>query len=258
MALIEGVGDEVTALFGALAVLLVLALAWFSTRTAADRGDPLLAPAAVGQREEPRGEEEGEPSLAAAPDRPGGGPPRDAPRRRTVPGPTPQPPLVPPPAGSSTEPPPREGAFILRLKFLNDTERLARVRPEDTVGALKRAHFPGQEQLVRLIYQGQLLRDDSQTLAALHLTDHSVLHCHISQHRPTPAPTGGPAHAGAHAGAHTALNVGSLMVPLFVLMVGALWYFQMQYRHVFTTTATTCLAGLTLIFSFVAFAVYRR
>ncbi|XP_042328164.1 transmembrane and ubiquitin-like domain-containing protein 1 isoform X2 [Sceloporus undulatus] len=138
MALIEGVGDEVTALFGALAVLLVLALAWFSTRTAADRGDPLLAPAAVGQREEPRGEEEGEPSLAAAPDRPGGGPPRDAPRRRTVPGPTPQPPLVPPPAGSSTEPPPREGAFILRLKFLNDTERLARVRPEDTVGALKR------------------------------------------------------------------------------------------------------------------------
>ncbi|KAH0627737.1 hypothetical protein JD844_003878 [Phrynosoma platyrhinos] len=120
------------------------------------------------------------------------------------------------------------------------------------------AHFPGQEQLVRLIYQGQLLRDDSQTLAALHLTDHSVLHCHISQHRLAPAPAGGPAHAGVHAGAHTALNVGSLMVPLFVLMVGALWYFQMQYRHVFTATATTCLAGLTLIFSFVAFAVYRR
>ncbi|XP_042328165.1 transmembrane and ubiquitin-like domain-containing protein 1 isoform X3 [Sceloporus undulatus] len=146
MALIEGVGDEVTALFGALAVLLVLALAWFSTRTAADRGDPLLAPAAVGQREEPRGEEEGEPSLAAAPDRPGGGPPRDAPRRRTVPGPTPQPPLVPPPAGSSTEPPPREGAFILRLKFLNDTERLARVRPEDTVGALKRETRQGDKE----------------------------------------------------------------------------------------------------------------
>lgn len=121
-----------------------------------------------------------------------------------------------------------------------------------------RVHFPGQEQLVRLIYQGQLLRDDAQTLAALHLTHNSVVHCHISQHRPPPAPTGTHANAANADAAHAALNVGSLMVPLFVLMLGALWYFQLQYRHVFTATATTCLAGLTLVFSFVAFAVYRR
>uniref|UniRef100_A0A8B9Q6P2 Transmembrane and ubiquitin-like domain-containing protein 1 n=1 Tax=Apteryx owenii TaxID=8824 RepID=A0A8B9Q6P2_APTOW len=139
--------------------------------------------------------------------------------------------------------------------FLNDTERLARVRPGDTVGALKRAYFPGQEQQVRLIYQGQLLRDDTQSLAALHLTHNSVLHCHISQHSPAPAP-GGP-HASADP-VHTALNVGSLMLPLFVLMLAVLWYFQLQYRHVFTATATTFLAGLTLLFSFMAFTMYRR
>lgn len=111
---------------------------------------------------------------------------------------------------------------------------------------------------MRLIYQGQLLRDDSQTLAALHLTHNSVVHCHISPHRLGTVPAG--AHAGtAHVDAtHAALNMGSLMVPLFVLMLGTLWYFQLQYRHVFTATATTCLAGLTLVFSFVAFAVYRR
>uniref|UniRef100_A0A8C4JU38 Transmembrane and ubiquitin-like domain-containing protein 1 n=1 Tax=Dromaius novaehollandiae TaxID=8790 RepID=A0A8C4JU38_DRONO len=139
--------------------------------------------------------------------------------------------------------------------FLNDTERLARVRPGDTVGALKRAYFPGQEQQVRLIYQGQLLRDDAQSLAALHLTHNSVLHCHISPHSPAPAP------AGPHASAdpvHAALNVGSLMLPLFVLMLAVLWYFQLQYRHVFTATATTFLAGLTLLFSFMAFTMYRR
>lgn len=121
-----------------------------------------------------------------------------------------------------------------------------------------RAHFPGQEQLVRLIYQGQLLRNDAQTLAALHLTHNSVVHCHILQHRPTPPPTGTHGNGANVDAAHAALNVGSLMVPLFVLMLGALWYFQLQYRHIFTATATTCLAGLTLIFSFVAFAVYRR
>ncbi|NWZ48669.1 TMUB1 protein, partial [Chauna torquata] len=150
---------------------------------------------------------------------------------------------------------PAEPTMVLRLKFLNDTERLARVRPGDTVGALKRAYFPGQEQQVRLIYQGQLLRDDAQSLAALHLAHNSVLHCHISQHSPAPAP------AGPHASAdpvHAALNVGSLMLPLFVLMLAVLWYFQLQYRHVFTATATTFLAGLTLLFSFMAFTMYRR
>ncbi|KAM6452043.1 transmembrane and ubiquitin-like domain-containing protein 1 [Liasis olivaceus] len=220
MALVEGVGDEVTALFALLLLLLLLGLAWFSTRTA-EREDAPPAPAAA----------------ARAPPAP--------------------PPPPPPPA--APRPAPRddgdERAFVLRLKFLNDTERLARVRPQDTVGALKRVHFPGQEQLVRLIYQGQLLRDDAQTLAALHLTDNSVVHCHIAPHRPPPGSAGPQANVDA---AHAALNVGSLMMPLLVLMLGALWYFQLQHRHVFTATATTCLAGLTLVFSFVAFAVYRR
>ncbi|KAF1416838.1 Transmembrane and ubiquitin-like domain-containing protein 1, partial [Spheniscus humboldti] len=150
---------------------------------------------------------------------------------------------------------PAEPTMVLRLKFLNDTERLARVRPGDTVGALKRDYFPGQEQQVRLIYQGQLLRDDTQSLAALHLAHNSVLHCHISQHSPAPAPAGPRASTDP---VHAALNVGSLMLPLFVLMLAVLWYFQLQYRHVFTATATTFLAGLTLLFSFMAFTMYRR
>ncbi|XP_070800490.1 transmembrane and ubiquitin-like domain-containing protein 1 [Pituophis catenifer annectens] len=224
MALVEGVGDEVTALAALLAALGLLGLAWFSTRTG-ERGDGAL-PAAPARRDQPR-------PAAPRPD-----PPRPRPREGE---------------GEEGSPPP----FVLRLKFLNETERLARVRPRDTVGALKRLYFPGQEQLVRLIYQGQLLRDDAQTLAALHLTNNSVLHCHVAQHQPPPATTNAAPRTDAEA-AHTALNVGSLMMPLLVLMLATLWYFQLQHRHVFTATATTCLAGLTLVFSFVAFAVYRR
>ncbi|XP_030920758.1 fas-activated serine/threonine kinase [Geospiza fortis] len=55
-------------------------------------------------------------------------------------------------------------------------------------------YFPGQEQQVRLIYQGQLLRDDTQSLAGLHLGHLSVLHCHLSP--PSAAPTGPPAGSG--------------------------------------------------------------
>ncbi|XP_058035378.1 transmembrane and ubiquitin-like domain-containing protein 1 [Ahaetulla prasina] len=236
MALVEGVGDEVTALAALVAALGLLGLAWFSTRTG-ERGDGAL-PAAPARRDQPR-------PAAPRPDQPRPRP-RDGGGARE---------------GEEGEEEEEEGGsgspFVLRLKFLNETERLARVRPRDTVGALKRLYFPGQEQLVRLIYQGQLLRDDAQTLAALHLTNNSVLHCHVAQHRPPPVAANAGPRNDAEA-AHAALNVGSLMMPLLVLMLAALWYFQLQHRHVFTATATTCLAGLTLVFSFVAFAVYRR
>ena len=117
-----------------------------------------------------------------------------------------------------------------------------------------RTYFAGQEHQVRLIYQGQLLQDDGQTLASLNLSDNCVLHCHISQHATRAAPAG----ARAADQVHVALNVGSLMVPLFVLMLSVLWYFQIQYRQFFTAPATASLVGITIFFSFVAFAVYRR
>uniref|UniRef100_A0A8C8S5B1 Transmembrane and ubiquitin-like domain-containing protein 1 n=1 Tax=Pelusios castaneus TaxID=367368 RepID=A0A8C8S5B1_9SAUR len=276
MALIEGVGDEVTILFALLLVLLVLVLAWISTHTS-ERGEQVFAaspPLAAGQlgaeslledgpsQPSMQTPVEGQPkeevgsSASAMPDGPDNI--SEGLRQRASPG-SPQCPVQSPGDVSAspegTDSGPTDRTIVLRLKFLNDTERLATVHPEDTIGSLKRAHFPGQEQQVRLIYQGQLLQDDAQSLAALHLTHNSVLHCHISQHGPAPVAAGLGATADP---VHTALNVGSLMLPLFVLMLAVLWYFQLQYRHVFTATATTCLAGLTLLFSFMAFTLYRR
>ncbi|XP_042749982.1 transmembrane and ubiquitin-like domain-containing protein 1 [Tympanuchus pallidicinctus] len=253
MALIEGVGDEVTALFALLLAVAVLALAWASTRAPEPVPPPRAAaplpeegPSAAPEPVAPHKAPASAPG-GAGPDGAGGA--AAALRARGGAGAPQQ------SAGGAAGGGPAEPTMVLRLKFLNDTERLARVRPGDTVGALKRTYFPGQEQQVRLIYQGQLLRDDAQSLAALHLAPNSVLHCHISQHSPAPAPAGPRASADP---VHTALNVGSLMLPLFVLMLAVLWYFQLQYRHVFTATATTFLAGLTLLFSFMAFTMYRR
>uniref|UniRef100_A0A8L2UN18 Transmembrane and ubiquitin-like domain-containing protein 1 n=1 Tax=Rattus norvegicus TaxID=10116 RepID=A0A8L2UN18_RAT len=171
MALIEGVGDEVTVLFSVLACLLVLALAWVSTHTT-ESTDPLpqssgtTTPAQPSEamtaidsiREEAPGAES--PSL----------------RHR---GPSAQP---EPEAGvtASTPPDSPQEPLLLRLKFLNDSEQVARAWPQDTIGSLKRTQFPGREQQVRLIYQGQLLGDDTQTLGSLHLPPNCVLHCHPS------------------------------------------------------------------------------
>ncbi|KAM7399947.1 hypothetical protein PAMA_004571 [Pampus argenteus] len=266
MALIEGVGDEVTLLFGSLLLLLVLLLAWISTRTSeppehlfasAAGPAPSLRPASSLQGTSPLTSspsssvsESSERSVTEAPppaaatrvdqekggDGERGGEGRDGLRSR---------------GGDSVS---SQRNMVVRLKFLNDTERTAQVQPQDTIGYIKRTYFAGQEHQVRLIYQGQLLQDDAQTLASLNLVHNCVLHCHISQHTSRGAAAGTrPADQ-----VQVALNVGSLMVPLLVLMLSVLWYCQIQYRQFFTAPATASLVGVTIFLSLVAFGVYRR
>ncbi|MBN3284893.1 TMUB1 protein, partial [Polyodon spathula] len=287
MALIEGVGDEVTVLFALLLVLLVLVLAWVSTHTT-DRSEQLLqsaasqrragpqsmleetaaldtdlneTPLAAGEEEKSSDQEEERSSQGEVSSGNDGVRHRETAASTAASIQTSAPPSdTPQPLASSANSQPSEADptpdrnMVLRLKFLNDTERVAQVKPEDTIGYVKRTYFQGQEHQVRLIYQGQLLRDDAQTLSSLNLADNSVLHCHISQHATAQAPAGVRAADQVHA----ALNVGSLMVPLFVFMLSVLWYFQIQYRQFFTAPATASLVGITVFFSFMAFGIYRR
>ncbi|KAF1381025.1 hypothetical protein PFLUV_G00170140 [Perca fluviatilis] len=159
MALIEGVGDEVTLLFGSLLLLAVMLLAWISTRTA--EPPSTCSPQARPCRR--RTAATRPPGCGARARRDGGSAhraERGRAERRPVTG--------------------GERNMVLRLKFLNDTETTAQVKPQDTIGYIKRTYFSGREQQVRLIYQGQLLQDDGQTLASLNLAHNCVLHCHIS------------------------------------------------------------------------------
>ncbi|XP_054483312.1 LOW QUALITY PROTEIN: transmembrane and ubiquitin-like domain-containing protein 1 [Anoplopoma fimbria] len=282
MALIEGVGDEVTLLFGSLLLLLVLLLAWISTRTSEPpehlftsttgpaphwgpappiRTPPSSTNTASSSSSSPSSSvsdsslTEALPNNTSTQEEKGGG--REAGEgeagggdgiRNRGGG----------EGGGGGEEEEEESSssqrsMVVRLKFLNDTERTAQVKPQDTIGYIKRTYFAGQEQQVRLIYQGQLLQDDAQTLASLNLVHNCVLHCHISQH----AGRGwrGPRPADQ---VQVALNVGSLMVPLLVLMLSVLWYCQIQYRQFFTAPATASLVGVTIFLSLVAFGVYRR
>ncbi|XP_072417801.1 transmembrane and ubiquitin-like domain-containing protein 2 [Chiloscyllium punctatum] len=147
-----------------------------------------------------------------------------------------------------------EGQIQVRLKFLNDTEEIARVKPDDTVGFLKSKYFPGQEQQMKLIYQGQLLQDHSRTLGSLNITDNCVIHCHISQTSSSPSPTVSSVVEQNQA----ALNVGNLMIPVFVIMLAVVWYYRINYRQFFTAPATVSLVGVTVFFSFLVFGIYGR
>ncbi|XP_077005964.1 transmembrane and ubiquitin-like domain-containing protein 1 [Tamandua tetradactyla] len=245
MALIEGVGDEVTILFAVLACLLVLALAWVSTHTT-EGPDPL--PQSPGTPTPAQHSE----TMAVINNIRGEAPGAEVPSLRhrgqaAQPEPGPGLPATPLPPDSSQEP------LVLRLKFLNDSEQVARAWPHDTIGSLKRTQFPGREQQVRLIYQGQLLGDDTQTLGSLHLPPNCVLHCHVSTRVGPPHP---PCPPGSEPGP-SGLEIGSLLLPLLLLMLLLLWYCQIQYRPFFPLTATLGLAGFTLLLSLLAFAMYH-
>lgn len=159
-------------------------------------------------------------------------------------------------------------SISVRLKFLNDTEEVAVVEPQDTVGVLKSKCFSGREHQIKLIYQGQLLQDPKRTLLSLNITDNSVIHCHVSQTLHEAGPEEG-AQPGAGAGvgsgvsggfraAGVAISTSSLVVPVFVVILAVVWYFRINYRQFFTAPATISLVGVTVFFSFLIFGMHSR
>ncbi|KAL2101227.1 hypothetical protein ACEWY4_002988 [Coilia grayii] len=159
--------------------------------------------------------------------------------------------------------------ITVRLKYLNDTEELAVLKPHDTVGLLKSKYFSGRERQVKLIWQGQLLQDPRRTLVSLNITHNSVLHCHVSQapaqHEASDDPEDSAQRARANTGLSTglrsaglALSSSSLVVPVFVVLLAVVWYFRIHYRQLFTAPATVSLVGVTVFFSFFIFGMHSR
>ncbi len=52
-------------------------------------------------------------------------------------------------------------------------------------------------------------------------------------------------------------NMGSLMFPLFGLLLASIWYFRVFYRQYFNAMATLILVGITLLFIVGGVAIYR-
>ncbi|KAM8844178.1 transmembrane and ubiquitin-like domain-containing protein 2 [Spinachia spinachia] len=158
--------------------------------------------------------------------------------------------------------PTTDHSISVRLKYLNDTEEVAVVEPQDTVGVLKSKYFSGREHQIKLIYQGQLLQDPKKTLLSLNITQNSVIHCHISQalHETTPEEGAQPAAgvSGGFRAAGMAISTSSLVVPVFVVILAVVWYFRINYRQFFTAPATISLVGVTVFFSFLIFGMHSR
>ncbi|KAM8814251.1 transmembrane and ubiquitin-like domain-containing protein 2 isoform 5-T7 [Rhynchonycteris naso] len=260
VTLIEGVGNEVTVVAGVVVLILALVLAWLSTYVADNSSNQLLGTIVsagdtsilhVGHVDHlVTGQGTPEPTELPHPS-------EGLPKRQM--GPENISPEAPLRSEDSTCLPPSPSLISVRLKFLNDTEELAVARPEDTVGTLKSKYFPGQESQMKLIYQGRLLQDPARTLRSLNITNNCVIHCHRSPPgSAVPGPSASLTPSSATEPPSLGVSVGTLMVPVFVVLLGVVWYFRINYRQFFTAPATVSLVGVTVFFSFLVFGMYGR
>ncbi|XP_067269123.1 transmembrane and ubiquitin-like domain-containing protein 2 [Pseudorasbora parva] len=291
LTVLDGLGEEATALGGVVVLFLAVVLAWLSTHVA-DRGDHILgtiltvgahasliglgghdsyasSPPSSEPSEQPDEEPAEEEKQEEGEGRPDGG--EDVPGEELldIQGGRKKVSCV---QGDENEDEMEEESedeatsITVRLKFLNDTEELAVLRPQDTVGVLKSKYFSGREHQIKLIYQGQLLQDPQRSLLSLNITHNSVLHCHISQAQvlreaaaeENPRAGRGSMLSGGLRSAGLALSTGSLVVPVFVVLLAVVWYFRINYRQLFTAPATISLVGVTVFFSFLIFGMHSR
>uniref|UniRef100_A0A0N5BWX0 Ubiquitin-like domain-containing protein n=1 Tax=Strongyloides papillosus TaxID=174720 RepID=A0A0N5BWX0_STREA len=71
----------------------------------------------------------------------------------------------------------------IKLKFLNDEEKIVPFTNSMKVGEFKKIHFKdavNQKKMIRLIFSGQLCRDDNKKLSYYGVKNGSVVHVHIS------------------------------------------------------------------------------
>ena len=71
--------------------------------------------------------------------------------------------------------------------------------------------------MIRFIYNGRELTRDGQSLAAYNVADESVIHCLVRQGDPHPHPASVPPGG-------VAFDMGSLVFPLFGLILALIWY----------------------------------
>jgi len=275
--IIAGVGNEVFYFFVLLVLLLVVVVAWYSTYVV----EPVVQSVILVERSPVGGGVGSNQIQASSPEevrqavtqflqqqpRDGGEEVEDQaqpvqPPEQQQTAPEQQPP--PNEAASVEEGPlPEEERFTVRLKFLNDTQKDVEASLVENIGQFKRRNFSEEissNKNVRLIFNGQVLRDESSTLRSCGLFDKCVVHCLIHTANTQGQGVAGGSHGHTHAQAqhahghthnhaqHRDLDVSAYFIPILGLVLAMLWYFAVAYNMYFNLMSTTALIGLTSLY----------
>ncbi|XP_076239181.1 transmembrane and ubiquitin-like domain-containing protein 1 isoform X2 [Calliopsis andreniformis] len=159
----------------------------------------------------------------------------------------------------------------IKLKFINDDQKVVTGSLKELLGDFKRRHFQIEleaQRLVRLVFKGRVLQPDSQTLERCGLYNNCVVHCLVHQPRPSTldssssiyfnpqsssdTPTSTSTSTGSTSSTPTSLthnewDLSRFLVSILTLMLGLAWYSRYHYAQLFTATTTLALCALTAI-----------
>lgn len=112
---------------------------------------------------------------------------------------------------------------------------------------------------MRLIFNGQVLQQDTRTLQNYGLFDNCVVHCLVHQPRtPPPSPNLNRPRNERQNQSEPAQHwdLGNILFASLSLLLGLAWYGRYQYAQLYTATTTVALVGLTGIFTVSLFGMY--
>ncbi|XP_033312558.1 transmembrane and ubiquitin-like domain-containing protein 1 [Bombus bifarius] len=160
----------------------------------------------------------------------------------------------------------------IKLKFINDDQKMVTGSLKELLGDFKRRHFQTEldaQKLVRLVFNGRVLQPDSQTLEKCGLYNNCVVHCLVHQPRPNPVPSQAstldnsssiyfnpqsfpeiPVGTGISS-VHNEWDLSRPLVIILTVMLGFAWYSRYHYAQFFTASITLALYALTAIFAIV-------
>ncbi|EFN83483.1 Transmembrane and ubiquitin-like domain-containing protein 2 [Harpegnathos saltator] len=161
--------------------------------------------------------------------------------------------------------------ITIKLKFINDDQKLVTGSLKEMLGEFKRRHFQMElesHKSVRLVFNGRVLQPDTQTLEQCGLFDECVVHCWVHQPRPTSAPSSqastlensSPIYFNSQsfsdlpAGASVSSvrnewDLSRVLISILTIVLGFAWYSRYHYAQLFTATTTIALYILTAIFT---------
>ncbi|XP_012540502.1 transmembrane and ubiquitin-like domain-containing protein 1 [Monomorium pharaonis] len=159
--------------------------------------------------------------------------------------------------------------ITIKLKFINDDQKIVTGSLKEMLGDFKRRHFQMEleaRKAVRLVFNGRVLQPDTQTLEQCGLFNDCVVHCWVHQPRPTTGVTSStldnsssiyfnsqpfpdlPTGTGISS-IHNEWDLSRILVSLLTLILGLAWYSRYHYAQLFTATTTIALYALTAIFA---------
>lgn len=184
--------------------------------------------------------------------------------------------------GADARPQQSESYIKIRLKYLNDdsrqvdgllNEKLADFKkyeasirinfPPGFIESLirlcfdRRRTFPEElaaRKIIRLIFNGRVLRDDNVVLQNYGLFNDCVVHCLIMNEKQRQPSNSEPADQSQHftpsneSTSTPEWNLSKLFCFMVVGILSLTWYCRFQFAALFTFTSTSFLLGLTIIF----------